>query len=238
MQVKLSIIRKLRSSNMKLVYLLAIVLLLPTGFDHLSILSDVVASTTTVIVANATDSANGDTANLDALIANPGPDGISFREAIRASNNTVGLKAIEFAPILKGATIILGSAEATEEIELLSGQLTINGDIDGDGKPDITLDGSLGVITSLGSGLNIWSDYNTIENLNLVGFYCSVQITPLEPEPVKKIISGNQIKGNVISSTILGAFGITSDTGDAHCGKYGYCQRERDFFCSRIWRRI
>jgi hypothetical protein len=216
---------------MKLINLLVIVLLLPSGFGRLSSRSEARADTITavatvtagasviVVVTNATDSANGDTTNIDTLIANPGSDGISFREAIRAANNTLGVKRIEFASNLKGATILLGSAEITDEpINLLSGQLTINGDIDGDGAPDVTVDGSLGATTALGSGLSIWSDYNTIENLKLVGFYCSVQITPLEPEPVKKTITGNQIKGNVISSPILGEFGITLGSG-GHVGE-------------------
>ena len=94
---------------MKLANLLVIILLFPTGFnlpyDSLSIHSASLATTATIIVTNATDIVNGDTSSIDALNANPGPDGISFREAINASNNTVGLKAIEFASDLKGATI-------------------------------------------------------------------------------------------------------------------------------------
>jgi parallel beta-helix repeat protein len=199
---------------LKLVNLLMIVLLLPINFDcsydSLSIHSASLATTATVVVTNTTDTVNGDTSSINTLVANPGTDGISFREAIRAANNTLGLKAIEFAPNLKGATIYLGAGGITNEpIILTSGQLTINGDIDGDDKPDITLDGSLDTTGGpISAGLKIWSSNNIIENMNLVEFNAGAGIACPVPEPLQKVIASNQIVGNIISSTHPGSFGI------------------------------
>ncbi len=48
----------------------------------------------TITVANTSDVVNGDTTSIAALIATPGADGISLREAIDAANNTAGADSI------------------------------------------------------------------------------------------------------------------------------------------------
>ena len=56
-----------------------------------------------------------------------------------ATNNDPGTWNIQFAPALKGSTI------GGQGMPYLNGgNVTINGDIDGDGQPDITLGGSSG----------------------------------------------------------------------------------------------
>ena len=60
---------------------------------------------TLITVTNATGVVNGDTSSVKALMANPGPDGISLVEAITATNNDPGTWNIQFAPALKGSTI-------------------------------------------------------------------------------------------------------------------------------------
>ena len=60
---------------------------------------------TVITVTNATMAINGDTSSVKALVANPGPDGISLQEAIMATNNDPGTWNIQFAPALKGSTI-------------------------------------------------------------------------------------------------------------------------------------
>src|SRR5262245_8763095 len=57
---------------------------------------------TAVAVTNLTDVVNGDTANLAALAANNGGDGISLREALTAANNTAGSDTITFQAGLNG----------------------------------------------------------------------------------------------------------------------------------------
>ena len=63
-------------------------------------------------------------------------DGLSLIEAIAFANTTDADEEIVFAPELMGGTIFLGGT--TLEI---TDTLSIDGDIDGDGKADITLDG-------------------------------------------------------------------------------------------------
>ncbi len=92
---------------------------------------------TVITVTNATSAVNGDVSSVKALMANPGPDGISLYEAVTATNNDLGTWNIQFAPALKGSTI-------GQPPPLMGGNVTINGDIDGDGQPDITLAGSSG----------------------------------------------------------------------------------------------
>lgn len=93
---------------------------------------------TTMTVANNTEEVNGNTSSPSDLISDPGPDGISLPEAMMAANAVPGTDTILFDPSLQGTTIaIIG------ELPMLTrGQLTINGDIDGDGTPDITIDGT------------------------------------------------------------------------------------------------
>jgi hypothetical protein len=60
-----------------------------------------------LVVSTNDDVVNGDTSSPCALIANPGPDGISLREALLAANNATGsgVVTITFAGTLAGTTI-------------------------------------------------------------------------------------------------------------------------------------
>ncbi|MEM8863340.1 MAG: hypothetical protein AAGD96_33940, partial [Chloroflexota bacterium] len=59
----------------------------------------------------------------------------SLRAAIDASNNRPGADIIRFSPSLKGKTINLTQGELA-----ITDDLLIDGDIDNDGRPDITID--------------------------------------------------------------------------------------------------
>jgi len=127
---------------------------------------------TVITVTNATVAVNGDTSSVAALVANPGPDGISIQEAIIATNNDPGTWNIQFAPALKGSIIDTGNQGLAG---LTGGNVTINGDIDGDGQPDITLTTSL----STGSaGVTVYSGGNTLYALALQNFWYGVWIGP------------------------------------------------------------
>jgi hypothetical protein len=103
---------------------------------------------TVIMVTNATMAINGDTSSVQALVANPGPDGISLQEAIIATNNDPGMWNIQFASALKGSTIVVDTGSNIPGLSPLSGgNVTINGDIDGDGLPDITLTSQSGTGT-------------------------------------------------------------------------------------------
>jgi len=85
-----------------------------------------------VTVGNALDVVNGNTASIAALIASPGGDGISLREAILAANATAGADVINFAANLSGQTITLGGTELaiTEALTIDARPLAENVTID------------------------------------------------------------------------------------------------------------
>lgn len=91
----------------------------------------------TITVTNASDDINGDISNTTTLLANPGSDGISLSEALIAVENTGVYAIIEFTPSLSGSVINLTQTLPA----IMRDGLTINGDIDDDGVPDITLEG-------------------------------------------------------------------------------------------------
>lgn len=78
----------------------------------------------TVTVSNASPDVNGDTSSIAALIANPGPDGISFAEAVQAANNTPGANTIVFPSSFSGQSIYVVNVSIT-------GDITIQGPADG-----------------------------------------------------------------------------------------------------------
>ncbi len=132
---------------------------------------------TVITVTNATVAINGDTSSVAALVANPGPDGISLQEAIIATNNNPGIWNIQFAPALKGSSIFVDSAASGPKglSYLTGGNVTINGDIDGDGKPDITLTSLSGTNT----GFFVLSGGNTLYGLALQN--CGICVTIQRP---------------------------------------------------------
>ena len=92
----------------------------------------------TLTVSNAGEELNGDLSSPAALIANPGPDGIALREAMIAAEASAEFDVIRFAPALSGALVSTLAGLPTFE----RGNVFIDGDIDADGSPDITLDGT------------------------------------------------------------------------------------------------
>jgi hypothetical protein len=78
----------------------------------------------TVTVGNLLDVVNGSTTSTAALIASPGADGISLREAIMAANATAEADTINFAPALTaaGAHITLTQGEL-----FIDSRITIQG---------------------------------------------------------------------------------------------------------------
>ena len=90
---------------------------------------------TSLIVTTAADVVNGDTANPTALIANPGADGISLREAILAVNNgPSGNFQITFAPSLAGSLI-----ELNDQLLISQDHVTIAGFPNTIGQPAIAI---------------------------------------------------------------------------------------------------
>ena len=135
---------------------------------------------TVITVTNNTDVVNGDVSSPARLTAWPGPDGISLREAILATNNSPGTYTIRFDPKLAGATITIGPKALPD---LTGGNVIIDGDIDGDGKPHVTLMGQPPA-GGLLFGFSIKSGGNTIHALELDGFTQGVFFAALTPGQV------------------------------------------------------
>jgi len=86
-------------------------------------------------VTTTTDVVNGDVSSPQALEADPGPDGISLREAVLSVNNAVGPHTITFAATLAGQTINI-----TSPLFITRDGITLTGLSTPDGQPNITLD--------------------------------------------------------------------------------------------------
>jgi hypothetical protein len=124
--------------------------------------------TVLVTVTNSSDIVDGDTSSIASLIGDPGSDGtISFREAFDAGDHTLGPKVIEFAPELIGAAITFASGG--NPLNVTSGDLTIDGDVNNDGLPDITLDGHLGQ-----GAIALISNHNVISHLTFSDFAAAI----------------------------------------------------------------
>lgn len=119
--------------------------------------------TADLAVTNTTDDVNGDTSSPAALIANPGPDGISLAEALDAANQTGGPHRVLFDPSLAGGTIIVDEGLPT----ITRDGLTINGDIDGDNTPDVTV---YGANVDVHNALVVRASHTVISGLEITGF--------------------------------------------------------------------
>jgi CSLREA domain-containing protein len=119
---------------------------------------------TVVTVDTTSVKVDGITSTVSALLdidnGGPGPDGkISFTEALAAVNNTGPGHTINFN-LPHGSTISFNSS-----LDLFVANTTIEGDVDGNGTPDVMLlYPADGFIT-----LRIWSDNNIIRNLVIKG---------------------------------------------------------------------
>jgi len=163
---------------------------------------------TVITVTNATVAINGDTSSVKALIANPGPDGISLPEAITATNNNPGTWVIQFAPALKGSIIDVDPAPSIGFLGLpglTGGNVTINGDIDDDGQPDITL-------TSMSGNLTVYvmSGGNTINRLALQGCGMSGCVQLRNPSASGGFGPGPVATGTTFSNTTISNLVMTN----------------------------
>jgi uncharacterized protein (TIGR03437 family) len=153
---------------------------------------------TVVTVGTDSDAINGDVSSVRALAANPGPDGISLREAITATNNDPAIYTIRFAPQLVGKTINVGSWDGNSLPALTGGNIIINGDPNGDGKPDITLNGSTIRNQPGPDGLFIASTDNTVYALAIQNFFIGVNGRP----STANITFANTVVSNLVIQNV------------------------------------
>ena len=140
------------------------------------------------------------------------PAAPSLREALIYANHTPGPDTISFAPSLSGQTIMI-SFDGEDEGEqadplptLCGGAITLDGDVNGDGTSDITLDGSNGA----GYGLLVTSDNNTIKGLMLQNFP-NFGIAVYHHSGFGTSMTGNRVTNNTV---VGGQTGIIIQAGD------------------------
>ncbi len=117
-----------------------------------------------LVVANASDVVNGDTSSPCALIASPGADGISLREAIAAANNAVGPGAITitFAPTLAGQTITPNTGCC---YTITRDSVAIVGLVDSNGQPTVTINAAKVPLFLF----SVTASNFTLKSMNIIG---------------------------------------------------------------------
>jgi len=179
----------------------------------------IVAAQQTLVVVTADDVDNGNTSSDSALLADPGADGISLREAILAANNTPETTLIQFDIGSGGSQTI----SVTSALPTITEPVIIDGTSQPGfaGAPLIVLNGSQA--GSAANGLTITAGNSTVHDLVIDGFGGS---------GIELSTNGNDlIEGNYIGTNATGtssdpnaAWGIdvasgSSDTiGDATAG--------------------
>jgi hypothetical protein len=169
---------------------------------------------TLITVTTNNDAIDGDISSVQALLDKPGPDGLSLREALEATNNDPGIYTIRFAPQLTGTTIELGHwlGQNPDPLPTLKGgSVIINGDTDGDMQPDITLTNSrpdLGM-----TALQIASGGNTLHALAIEGFSAGIILTVGAPHSVvsDNVVSHLVIRGVSSGIALYSGSGESSD---------------------------
>ena len=131
---------------------------------------------------------------------------VSLREAIIAANNTSGADTITFAT---GGTIAVSSPLPV----LCGGQTRINGDRDGDGAPDITLEGE--ALSFPAAGIGIISSHNTINGLQVQHFPFGIVMQAGGDFPLPgaaRTVEHNTVMNNVMAeSSFYGTLLLTGD---------------------------
>ena len=114
-----------------------------------------------VAIANTSCEVNGNVSSLTALKQNPGSDGISFPEAVEAINRTPSTLDVLLTWQVKGTIACPSLVRLTSS----RGFVTIDGDVDGNGSPGVTLDASGG---GSSPSLGIFRSYTTLRHLRIL----------------------------------------------------------------------
>jgi hypothetical protein len=159
-----------------------------------------------LIVSTASDALNGDVSSPAALIAHPGSDGISLREAITAADHAHGPQTITFASSLAGKTIT-----PTRYLPAFTHDGTaLIGKTDASGQPVVRLDGGGQGRSCCGGLLAVWASDVTLTHLHIADVRNDdLGIAIRAGEPSGEIaIHDVRIVANVIEGTGLPGVGI------------------------------
>jgi hypothetical protein len=162
----------------------------------------------TLTVTNVSEDINGDISSPAALLANPGADGISLPEALTAVEADTGVhETINFDPSLGGSVINL-----TQTLPPITRDgLTLDGDSDDDGIPDITLDGG----GSNPNALQIYASDVVVEGLHFRDFPTSgIEIRTI-PELDVHLVENLSLRHNALTNTGESAIVISNNLDHA-----------------------
>lgn len=146
----------------------------------------------TIVVTTASDADNGDVSSVAALHANPGPDGVSLREAIIATNSDPGRYTISFA-----TAFVIQLDVALPALQ--GGNVTIQG-------PVTIRGGAPSIPTPFSWGLLISSSGNRLSALSIEGFFISgIHISPAPGAPPTGVTyADNTVEGLTIRGVRVG----------------------------------
>jgi hypothetical protein len=175
-------------------------------------------SASILTVSTTADAVNGNVSSPAALIAHPGPDGISLREAITASNRASGHVTINFARTLAGKTL----TPKTYFPGFTRGNTALIG-LTTDGQPSVTIDGarltdqpvSTGTGTpTLFAPFSVYASNVSITHLHVtdVRGAAEIKVSAADTPRSQHRLSGDQIEFNILENgghagIELGTFG-------------------------------
>jgi hypothetical protein len=173
-------------------------------------------SAAVLTVSTTADVVNGDASSPTALIAHPGPDGISLREAITAANHATGFETITFAPSLAGRTITPTTflPTFTRDNTALIGSTTA------DGQPEVTLDAGKNTNGCCAGLLGVFASEVTISHLRIVGVHNDeLAIVVRADEPGGELaIHDVRIASNILDNSGISDLGVGIGIGTEPSG--------------------
>jgi FlgD Ig-like domain len=154
-----------------------------------------------LLVASASAATYTVTVNADSGVG-------SLRQAINHANAHAGPDSIIFDPVMSGQTI----QPLTLLPSLTDPATTINGDINGDGAPDVRIDAA--ALDGFGSGLKVLADSCTIAGLSITNFpahgvYCQ-EVTHCV---IRSCHAGVNLAGTVAMPNLAGDLYLNACTG-------------------------
>lgn len=183
-------------------------LLLGEPVSAADIASPPAVSSSVVVVTTTADVVNGDVSSVAALNANPGPDGISLREALSATDATGGSATlyIMFSAALNGATI-----EVLSQLPWINRDHVVLEGVAPDGSPArVTLNGGNASPSSLKDLLWVGASDVTVRWLRFTGVRAAHQAVVVMPGrftvvnpplPGPSLVANVQIVDNVFDNS-------------------------------------